>query len=505
MSDWGAGYITDIPYMPGYYPQQSPWHLAVCGTLCGFDVAMPRPDDVLHYLELGCGLGLGAMMLAAGNPTWRITAIDFNPSHIAKARRMAAEAGLANIEFIEGDFSTLADDPVAMAAIPAADVVSMHGVWSWVAMPVRAGIVRLLKARVRSGGIVHLSYNTLPAWQGGIGLQRLVREVGERKPGRSDTQVAAGLAAAKALLEADAKHLRLSPLAAGMIDRLPKMAPEYLAHELMNRAWAPCFHADVAADLGEARLDWVGSAHITENFPELMLDEKQRTLRDEYNDPLLRELITDICVERTFRSDIFVRGAARISSVARDRALGGVTVGLAVDPDKFSYQMNVSVGQVTMNEAFYGAVVRKLAGGPCRLGELVSLPELDGHSRNPAELASMLIGSNQAEIVARPGEDAGPAARRINGVSARRYVDRSLPLDTIAAVASARLGGGLRCSALELFLLDRIAAVGGWIDPAAWVAEFNPDMSPDDAAELRGVMIKLAENRRPAWRLSGLA
>lgn len=502
MSGWGSGYVTDIAYRAGHYPHQSPWHLAACCLMAGVAVDQPGPDTALSYLELGSGQGFGALLLAAGNPTWQVTAIDFNPAHVAMARRMAADAGIANANFIEADLASLAED-AAFAAIPAADVVSLHGVWSWVAQPVQAGIVRLLKARVRPGGLVHVSYNALPGWQGAVGLQRLVRQAGLRSGNRSDRQVAAGLEVARALHQASAKHLRLSPVANGMLERFKTLGADYLAHELMNGAWHPCFHADVAEAMSEARLDWVGSATMAENFPELMLDEAQREIVAGFDDPAMRELVKDMCLERALRSDIFVRGAASITSAARDAALSDLVVGLTVAPGAFAHELDMPVGRISMGEAFYGTVVRALGDGPLRVGELLSLPDLAGHGRNPAELIAMLVGSSQAELVARPSADAGEMARRLNAVAARRYVDIA-QLDRGLAVGSARLGGGMRCSALELFLLDRIAAVGGIIDPAPWVAELGTNLSPQQSEALRELMIKLIQDRRHAWQTAGL-
>ena len=191
MSGWGRGYVTDVAYMPGHYRQQSPMHMAVACLLGGMAPAMPAADAPYHYMELGCGRGLGAMVLAASNPGWRVTAIDFHPAHIAEARDWVQAAGLTNIVFLEADLSTLAEDHLARS-IPEADAVSLHGVWSWVPPVVRQGIVRLLREKVAPGGMVHVSYNSLPAWQGAVGMQRVLREVGIRLPARSDHQAAAG-------------------------------------------------------------------------------------------------------------------------------------------------------------------------------------------------------------------------------------------------------------------------------------------------------------------------
>ena len=84
--------------------------------------------------------------------------------------------------------------------------------WSWVSNDVRAGIVRLLAAKTRAGGMVHVSYNSLPAWQGAIGMQRLIYEAGLRAAGRSDLQAQAGLALAREIKADGGKYLTESSL-----------------------------------------------------------------------------------------------------------------------------------------------------------------------------------------------------------------------------------------------------------------------------------------------------
>ena len=94
ISNWGGGYVTDIPYLPGYYRHQSPVHLNIACLLGGFS-GLDLAGAPLTYLELGCGRGFGALALAVCNPCWRVTGIDFNPAHIAAARAFATEAGIA--------------------------------------------------------------------------------------------------------------------------------------------------------------------------------------------------------------------------------------------------------------------------------------------------------------------------------------------------------------------------------------------------------------------------
>lgn len=257
MSGWGGGYITDITYMSGWYRQQSPAILSLACLLGGVEATVPAGDDPVHVLELGCGQGFGAMLLAASNPAWRVTAIDFNPAHIAAARAWAAESGLTNVTFMEADLSTLAEEGGARN-IPEADFVTLHGLWSWVTPAVQAGIVRLLRDKVRPGGLVHISYNSLPAWGSRLGMQRLLQSAGRQYGWRSDRQAEEGVKVVQALHAAEAIHLRQPLLTHQMVGRLDRFPPSYLAHEFMNENWAPCFLADVAAALGGAKLEWVG-------------------------------------------------------------------------------------------------------------------------------------------------------------------------------------------------------------------------------------------------------
>jgi len=264
-AEWGGGYVTDVAYLPGYYHHQSPLHLHLACLLGGVTGLAITPESPLSYLELGCGCGFGALALAASNPSWLVTGIDFSPAHIAAARELAHEAGIANARFIEGDLADLAESD-RTSALPEADVITLHGLWSWVGDPVRAGIVRLLDRKLRPGGIAYVSYNALPGWQQAIGMQRLVREAGQRGATRSDRQVEAGIEIVRALVEADAQQLSAFPLVRTLLDVVDRGQLSYLAHEYMNAAWRPCFHADVVRDMASAKLDWVASAELLENF-----------------------------------------------------------------------------------------------------------------------------------------------------------------------------------------------------------------------------------------------
>ena len=498
MNGWSAGYVTDITYVTGWYRQQSPAMMALACLMGSVDVRLPAPDDPVQVLELGCGQGFGAMILAASNPAWHVTAVDFNPAHVAAARLWAAEAELTNVTFIEADLATLAED-TASRLIPEADFVTLHGVWSWVPRSVQDGIVRLLRNKVRAGGVVHVSYNALPAWGPVLGMQRVMREAGRRLAWRSDRQAEEGLAIIQSLLAAEARQLNQSSLGQSLIARLDKMPAAYLAHEYMNEHWQPCFMADVARALADAKLDFVASSQLVENFPDLLLTEPQRAVVQKFEDPIMRETIKDLCVERALRHDVYVRGAQRLDPASRDAALADVRIGLNIHPDDLPLEVQMPAGKAELNPDFYQPIVRAASKGPSLIKDLLALPEIVGRRRNPAELVGMLVGLEMADLVARPESEPGAEAMRFNSVTARRFV-RSENLTRVIALASRRTGAGVATSLLDLIVLERLRA--GQTDMEALLRQINPD--PEHVDQVRQTLDDSLNKRMSFLRGAGV-
>ena len=506
MTGSGAGYVTDIAYVTGYHRQQSPAMIALGCLLGGVASPIPGPGERLNYLELGCGQGFGAMVLAASNPDWQVNAIDFNPMHIAAARAWAAEAALDNIRFIEADLATFAEDSLS-AQVPEADFVSMHGVWSWVSPAVRSGIVRLLRNKVKPGGAVHVSYNALPAWGAALGMQRVMRECGLRLGSRSDRQAEQGVKIVAALHAAGALQLVRSPWVSALIERLGALPSQYLAHEYMNDAWAPCFHADVAAAFADAELDWAGSADPIENFPELTLTAEQQSVARRFDDPLLRELVKDACLDRSLRHDVFVRGARRISPPVRDAALMGLSVALNVRPEDMPFEADMPAGRAALNRGFYGPIAEAMATGPRRVDELLDLPTLDGRRDNPAELVGILVGLDLAEPALRPGAAPAPSALRFNRTAAARLA-RAEHRDRPVAAASNALGAGAPCSPFDLHVLDRALGGEGEEKIGDWAWQLgrgrDHDEDGDGEAEIRAALGRCLRERLPILHAAGV-
>ena len=157
----------------------------------------------------------------------------------------------------------------------------MHGVWSWVAAAVRAGIVRLL-ARQADGRAASLISATTRCRPGGArsACSGCCARPGCGRPS-SDRQAAAGWELVQALREADA--LQLDPLARGstsLIERMGTRRVAYLAHEYINATWRPCFHADVAARWPTPSSNGSARSAAGELHALMLADERARSPRD---------------------------------------------------------------------------------------------------------------------------------------------------------------------------------------------------------------------------------
>ena len=457
MSDWSAGYVSDVEYVGSYYGDLAPPQIDFACLING--AIPPVTGGKFSYCELGCGTGMSTTVLAATHPEAEFYGVDFNPAHIARARVLCDEAGLENLTFLESGFDELVD--AADPGLPMFDYVTMHGVYSWVGTTVRADIIRFLRRFLKPGGAAYVSYNAMPGWSLGVGVQRLILEIAARASGGAEQRVETAIRFADRLGSVDAGFLKENPYLKTVMETLATGDRRYLAHEYLNTGWQPLFFSDVAGDLAEAKLDYVGSTKIIENFLDLMLKPDQRSLVSTLDDRSLRELVKDFCTPRRLRRDVFVRGLRRMTAHEQELRLRDLT--LVLHPPRAATSLTVQVpqGEATVNKDVYEPIFDALAEGPKTVGQLIDMDALRGHSdAKPAEVAGMLIGSGQAlPASARPGSDA--AAKRLN--RALSYRARIFDTKAREVFAAPMLGTGL-----DAGMIDRLcyAAIADGVEPA---------------------------------------
>jgi hypothetical protein len=259
----------------------------------------------------------------------------------------------------------------------------------------------------------------------------------------------------------------------------------------------------VADAFADAKLEWVGSASLVENFPDLTLTPEQRAVTERLDDPRLRELLKDMCLERGLRHDVFVRGARRVNPAARDAALQDVWLALNVSPDERPSEADVPAGRAALNRTFYGPIAEALATGPRRVGDLLALPNLEGRRDNPAELVGILIGLDLAEPTARPGVEPSPEALRFNRVTLAK-LSRTENLGSQIAAASHALGTGAPCTLFDLYVAERVQAGDDEAHIDDWVHDVGGNLGSEGRVNLREVFTRALHVRLPILRAQGV-
>lgn len=178
MSSWTAGYVADLDYTYGFYRELTPEFIRFGNHAKGMS-ALGKGDG-LTYCELGCGQGFSTNLHAAANPHITFHANDFNPAQIAGARALAAEAGLKNVHFYDAAFADFATEPGLPESF---DIIALHGIYSWISPENRRHIVDFLRTRLKVGGLVYISFNTLPGWAAAMPLRRLLVDRAETSAG----------------------------------------------------------------------------------------------------------------------------------------------------------------------------------------------------------------------------------------------------------------------------------------------------------------------------------
>ena len=364
-----GGYVTDIPYLRDFKAMLAPAWLDHVALVCGLEP--PNRRNGFAWCDLGCGQGVTANILAATHPQGAFHGIDLMPAHIAHARRLAAEAGIANLRFDLADFATATE-----LDLPPFDYIVAHGVYSWIDAAGQAALRGFIDRHLKPGGLVYISYNAMPGWGRDLPFQRLVRDLGTTLPGDAASGFAAAAAIARALADAGAPALLSSATLADLKARPQDYAPSYLVHEFMHAGWRPLYVTEMRPQMAAIGLAPVGSATLIENFDALVFCESARAMLREIADPDARELARDFLLDQRLRCDVFDRGNRRLDPAERARRLLAASYALARPAAGMRFAAPTPSGERPCNTETARAVVAALAEGPRPLADLAGGPDL---------------------------------------------------------------------------------------------------------------------------------
>lgn len=458
MENWAEGYVSEVGYTFGYYGELNPLRLRLALLYGG--LALPA---VTHACELGFGQGLTVNIhAAASGVSWHGT--DFNPAQAGLAQELAAASGtVAGLH--DESFAEFCGRP----DLPDFDFIALHGIWSWVSETNRATIKDFIRRKLRPGGVVYVSYNTMPGWSSSAPVRKLLSEYADTALAKGQApaeRIDGALAFVDRMLAAQPAYLAAHPDLAQRIAALKTQDRHYLAHEYFNENWQPMYFSDVARALGEAKLAYAGSARYLDHIDILNLSPAQHGVLSQVADPALRQTMRDFMVNQQFRKDYWVKGARRLAPFDQSEALRQQRVVLVVHRGDVKLVANGAAGEAKLNAEVYVPLLDALADHrPRSLGELERL--LAGKGVGFAQMVQalmVLVGQGKVE----PAQD----DETIEGVRARtdalnaHLVRKARGSGDIGFLASPVTGGGIAVlRAAQLFLWARSQ---GQADPAAW-------------------------------------
>lgn len=320
-----------VPYPSASHCETHPDRLAALAILRGVD---PAPPEHCRVLELGCADGGNLIPMAYELPESSFVGVDLSPQAIASGRAQAAELNLGNLDLRAMSIVELD------GAAETFDYIICHGVFSWVATPVREKILCICQESLAPHGVAYISYNTLPGWH----LRRMLREMllyhvrgidDPEERTRRTYEMIEFLATAAG--DAQDEHSIFLRSARDHLEQY-RDRPSYIAHEYLEETNAPFYFEDFALRASAHSLQYLGDAepHMTaiDNLPPAIASR----LRAFTSDPIALEQYADFTQNRTFRRSLLCHAGITLidePTPARMRRLHAATPvkPLASQPD----------------------------------------------------------------------------------------------------------------------------------------------------------------------------
>jgi len=444
MTDWTAGYVADIGYTYGYYSELNPLRLQLAFAQQG--LAFP---EVGTACELGFGQGLSANLHAAASVTqWHGT--DFNPSQAGFAQELAAASG-AGAKLYDEAFAEFAQRP----DLPEFDYIGLHGIWSWISDENRQVIVDFVRRKLKVGGVLYISYNTLPGWAAFAPMRHLMTEHAEvlGAEGRGIvSRIDGAMDFAEKLLATNPLFSRANPQVGDRLQKMKAHSRHYLAHEYFNRDWHPMHFATMAEWLEPAKVQFACSANPLDLVDAVNLSPEQQTFLAEIPDPMFRQTTRDFMVNQQFRKDYWVKGARKLSALEQAESLRQIRVLLTTPRADVALKVTGALGEANLNEGIYTPILDLMADHKARsLGDMEALLKDKLNFAQLTQAVTLLSGAGHLNAVQASSAKATKTAKAIN----THLMHKARGSNELTYLASPVTGGGHPVNRFQqLFLLS---------------------------------------------------
>lgn len=452
MTGWSSGYVADIGYTFGYYTELNPLRV----KLAFLNAGLP-PPTVGAACELGFGQGMSANIHAAASITqWHGT--DFNPSQAGFAQELAAASG-SGACLLDDAFADFCNRP----ELPDFDYIGLHGIWSWISDANRAVIVDFVRRKLKVGGVLYISYNTLPGWSTFAPMRHLLTQhagvMGADGLGIVQ-RIEGALDFADQLLAVQPLYARINTSVPERLGILKEQNRNYLAHEYFNADWHPMYFADMAKWLTPAKLGFACSAHFLDHVDAINFTGEQMLLLKGIPDTQLRESVRDYVVNQQFRKDYWVKGTRKLTLLDQAEALRAIRMVLTTHQTDVTLKITGTLGECNLSGAIYIPVLNAMSDHKvCSLAQLevATKANIRGSGITFAQLVQAVVLLTGAGHVQLAQEEAvAIKARESTDKLNALLMHKARSSNDMAYLASPLTGGGIAVARFpQLFLLAR--------------------------------------------------
>lgn len=458
MNDWSAGYVSDIDYTFGYYRELNPAQVALAFLNAG--IAHP---EIGVACELGFGQGL-SMNLHAAASVMHWSGTDFNPAQASFAQELA-QSTESQVKVFDESFL----DYTKHTDLPDFDYIGLHGIWSWVSDENRRIIVDFVRRKLKVGGVLYVSYNTLPGWATFAPMRHLLTEhaavLGSEGTGMV-ARVDDALNFAQELLKTNPLYSRVNPTAGERIAKLQEQNRHYLAHEYFNRDWHPMHFATMEHLLAPAKVQYACSANYLDHIATLNLTSEQQEFLQKIPDTNFRESVRDFMTNQQFRKDYWVKGRRALSPLEQAERIKQQRVILVAKRESIELIVSGAAGAATLSEDIYLPLLEQLSSYKViSLGELeIALQSTKMSFTQLLQAVLVLVGAGHLE--AAQSDDVIKRTMKQTVKLNNHLLKKARSSADINHLASPVTGGGIGVGRFnQLFLL---ALQEGKNSPESW-------------------------------------
>ncbi len=445
---WHQGYVTDLLYTYGYYPELNPLNTRLLFLASG--IACKK--EFKTACELGFGQGMSINIHAAASKTsWYGN--DFNPAQVDFAQDLAQKADL-NVHLYDDSFQEFLDND----ELPNFDFIGLHGIWAWVNEDCRQAILKFIEKKLNVGGVVYCSYNIDPGYTPFSPIQHLMKTYNDlyHHGSANEHSVNDSIGFIQKLFKANSKYAINNPLLEARFNLMATQDRHYLAHEFFNGNWTLAPFDEIAKGFEEVKLQFAVSADAKYAVTPLNLTEEQASILDSIEDRNFRETVQDFMLCEQFRRDYYVKGLRYLEPKEQEQQLKELKIILKYALNEFDYKVKGCRGEIGLEPSIYDPILECIKDGNAHSILEISnkLEKSAPHINFGLLISSLLILSAKGTIALaqEPSKESINRCHKLNDF----ILEKATTLNPIKFLASPVTGGGILVGQINQILLQAL-------------------------------------------------